>query len=431
MGRRCRYAEAAITSASWRAPTRWIRPRTSSEDRDDPVLVSLALFDQHFEDSVPQHGCACFSPLDSSDRSVVDQLEKPEVDHLGQMIEPVEVRVEEPPHGSVNGALEHAHEGECGARHGSRHSEAGSEPLDEGCLARSEVAFHEKHVTGCKALRELAAEIGSGLRARHRARGEMDGAHLLGARRRGRRGRRGRGGQQSLGPYEIRTHLGNDLGTATKCGGGVVCRYEVASAIRIGPAAKPAYALIGAEQQPRREVPERDDHGRIDQFELRFEPRTARLDLGGKRVAVVRRPALDHVRDVAGGPVHADLLPHELVEKLAGPADKRLACQVLVPAGAFAHEHQLGSRVADSEHDLSAPGRKRTFRARQRDVTDLDEGPHGWSLRPSAHLADMLLEEAVELSAPLEHRHVAAARKLHEACIRKATLEAPRVPRWG
>ena len=62
----------------------------------------------------------------------------------------------------------------------------------------------------------------------------------------------------------------------------------------------------------------------------------------GPRVAVVGRPALDHVGDVAGAAVDAELLGHQPVEQLARSAHEGLALEVLVPPRRLAHEHQLG-----------------------------------------------------------------------------------------
>ena len=82
--------------------------------------------------------------------------------------------------------------------------------------------------------------------------------------------------------------------------------------------------------------------------------RTAGLDLVRRRVAVLRRPALDDVGDVALGPGEADLLPHEAVEQLARAADEGLAGQVLLAARPLAHEEQVGRGRADAEDDLGA-----------------------------------------------------------------------------
>ena len=50
--------------------------------------------------------------------------------------------------------------------------------------------------------------------------------------------------------------------------------------------------------------------------------------------------------------VDKETLEH-IVEQLAGRADKRLAETVLLLAGAFADEQNLGVNIADAEHDIA------------------------------------------------------------------------------
>jgi hypothetical protein len=53
----------------------------------------------------------------------------------------------------------------------------------------------------------------------------------------------------------------------------------------------------------------------------------------------------------------------QLVEQLARLADERLALLVLVEARRFAHEHQVGIRIADAEDDLRPALCEPTLRA--------------------------------------------------------------------
>ena len=108
-------------------------------------------------------------------------------------------------------------------------------------------------------------------------------------------------------------------------------------------------------------LPERGDDLRADQLDLPEEVRLALLDLVRQRVAVPRRPALEHVRDVDVRAGQADAL-EQPVEQLPGLPDERDALLVLVEAGRLADEHQIGVRVAVAEDDLRAP----LVRARQR-----------------------------------------------------------------
>ena len=84
--------------------------------------------------------------------------------------------------------------------------------------------------------------------------------------------------------------------------------------------------------------------------DLRLEEGLAGGDLVGLRVAVPRRAALHHVRDVDLLAPEAHRLDH-LREELPGLADEGLALRVLVGARPLAHEHELRPRVADPEHE--------------------------------------------------------------------------------
>ena len=117
-----------------------------------------------------------------------------------------------------------------------------------------------------------------------------------------------------------------------------------------------------AREQLGREVAERRHDLRLDQLDLAEEVALAGLDLVRSRVAVARRPALEHVGDVDVTALEPD--PGEqLVEQLAGLADERVALLVLVEAGRLADEHQVGLRVADAEDDLRAALREAAARA--------------------------------------------------------------------
>ena len=115
--------------------------------------------------------------------------------------------------------------------------------------------------------------------------------------------------------------------------------------------------------------------GRIS-IELAVEPRRARVDLLGLRIAVARRPALHDVGDVHVGALQADALD-ELRQQLPGAPDERFALQVFLLARAFADEHEVGVGPPDAEDDLRAPRRELAQRAVVRERRDLGEGGHG------------------------------------------------------
>src|SRR6266540_897814 len=117
-----------------------------------------------------------------------------------------------------------------------------------------------------------------------------------------------------------------------------------------------------AGQELRGEVPERRDQLRLDQLDLAEEVRLAGLDLVRLRIAVARRAALDHVRDVHVLARQADPL-EELVEELARLADERIALLVFVEARGLPDEQEVCVGVSDAENDLRAARRQPAARA--------------------------------------------------------------------
>ena len=90
------------------------------------------------------------------------------------------------------------------------------------------------------------------------------------------------------------------------------------------------------------------------------QPADAGVLLHRERIAVVRRAALDDVGDIDVLALHADDRQH-VVEQHARLADKGLALQVLVGAGALADEQHLGVMAADAEDDVCARLTQRAF----------------------------------------------------------------------
>jgi hypothetical protein len=129
---------------------------------------------------------------------------------------------------------------------------------------------------------------------------------------------------------------------------------------------------LRAREQLGREVPERADHPGLDQLDLAVQEWPAGVDLVGLGIAVAGRARLQHVgdEDVVAG--EADLL-QELVQELPGPAHERQALLVLVHAGRLTDEHQVGVRVARSEHHLRPGLEERTALAGRRLPVQLDE----------------------------------------------------------
>src|SRR5207247_779498 len=90
-----------------------------------------------------------------------------------------------------------------------------------------------------------------------------------------------------------------------------------------------------------RVTPKSDDNTRSDDFDLAAEPTSAGVDLGRQGVAVVRGPTFDDVGDEDIGALEADA-GEELLEELARGADEGPRLLVLVVAGGFANEHEVG-----------------------------------------------------------------------------------------
>src|SRR5262245_10824242 len=120
--------------------------------------------------------------------------------------------------------------------------------------------------------------------------------------------------------------------------------------------AQPRDRRLDLEQRLRGERPERDDDLRLDRVDLPEKKGLAGRDFVRLRIAVARRTALDHVRDVDVGAREADGLD-DLRQQLAGAPDERLALLVFIGTRRLADEHELGARIADAEDDLLAAKR--------------------------------------------------------------------------
>ena len=100
-----------------------------------------------------------------------------------------------------------------------------------------------------------------------------------------------------------------------------------------------------AREEPRREVPERGDDAGADQLDLAEQVRLAGRDLALERVAVLRRPALEDVREVDLVPAEADAR-EEPLEQLTGLARERVARSD--PRGTRAPRRRASARASGS-----------------------------------------------------------------------------------
>ena len=128
-------------------------------------------------------------------------------------------------------------------------------------------------------------------------------------------------------------------------------RNQLRAAVVVNAAAQARDRIERAQQRLRRELAERDDHLRLDGVDLPEQEWLARLDFVLLGVAVLRRPALDHVRDVHVLALQIDRFD-DLRQQLPGAADERNALLIFVGARRFADEHQIGVGIADAEDDL-------------------------------------------------------------------------------
>ena len=112
-------------------------------------------------------------------------------------------------------------------------------------------------------------------------------------------------------------------------------------------------------QQPRGEVAERDDDRRLDQLELAVEPARAVGDLRRRRVAVVRRAALEDVGD-------EDVLARDPdLRRAAGSA----ACPARPTNGTPSRSSSAPGRLADEQEvRVGVPGAEDDLRAGLREV---------------------------------------------------------------
>src|SRR5579872_6242107 len=94
-------------------------------------------------------------------------------------------------------------------------------------------------------------------------------------------------------------------------------------------------------ERPKREAAKRDDEARLDERQLPLQVRPTGSDLARQRIAVVRRPVFDHVRDVHIAPLELGDC-QQLLEELAGRPDEGAALLVLVESGSLANQHDAG-----------------------------------------------------------------------------------------
>lgn len=127
--------------------------------------------------------------------------------------------------------------------------------------------------------------------------------------------------------------------------------YQRCAVICMNGAAQLADSVLRVQQSLRREVSKSNDDFWPDYFELTNQVRCARIDLIRLRIAVCRRPVLNHVG-------YKDFLTRQLhglenfCEKTTSRADKRKSGLVLIRPWSFSHYHHLCRRVPFSGHSV-------------------------------------------------------------------------------
>ena len=121
----------------------------------------------------------------------------------------------------------------------------------------------------------------------------------------------------------------------------------------VKPATKLGNGRGGLHDGLRRECPEAADDLGTDRRELPAKERIARTDFVRFGVAVVWRPALQHVADVDIFAFEIDGLDN-LGQQLSRPSDERQALLVFVKTRRFTHKHEFSVRIPGAEHDMGA-----------------------------------------------------------------------------
>ena len=133
----------------------------------------------------------------------------------------------------------------------------------------------------------------------------------------------------------------------------MVCDHQGNALIVKDAAAEAGHGLPAFEKVFRRGEAKTENQFRFDQRDLFLKIRETGLDFVGLRLPVVRRTALEHVRNIDILPGKADGRKN-LVEKLSGLSNERFPLGVFVGAGRLSHNHERCLRVADTEHEVGA-----------------------------------------------------------------------------
>src|SRR3990172_9709730 len=136
--------------------------------------------------------------------------------------------------------------------------------------------------------------------------------------------------------------------------GGMKGRHQLDAMIAVPVAAQFGDRNFALQQGLHGELSQRDDDLRSNEIDLFLQERFAGRHLVRLRIAVLGRPALDHIGDINVLALHSHSLGDDVGQKLPGPADERLSLQIFIAPRPFTDEHQLRLGMAHAEDDIGS-----------------------------------------------------------------------------
>jgi hypothetical protein len=127
--------------------------------------------------------------------------------------------------------------------------------------------------------------------------------------------------------------------------------------------AQSTHRFVRAKQLLGSDAPDSKNQLWTDELYLSLEMTPAGLCFCNGGVTIVRRPALQNVRDENAVAIQAHGAQH-FVQQLAGAADERLPASVFFGAWRLAYDHPVRFRISHAEHGLRSTRVQRATRAR-------------------------------------------------------------------
>ncbi len=178
----------------------------------------------------------------------------------------------------------------------------------------------------------------------------------------------------------------------------MVGRDDLERSQAVDPSPELAHRGLGAEHVVGGMQSERDHDARVHELDLAVEERRAELLFLGPRIAVLRRPALEDVRDVDVRSSEAHALRDDVGQELSRPTDEGDSLLVFVVARRFADEHHARPARSIGKDRLRAGSMERTSDAARDGCAKVFE------VSAAARLAAVLLGSLVRLGRARERR---------------------------